>query len=1292
MVHYAELALHKLQAGFFEQPLKLELAFDLGGNFQAGIAGDDPNRQGDLVAWTIPDVMRLELDSIALKLADEVFYTEINGGLVPLFFDGADVTSSADSDPRIPVNGLRIGSDGAVSLDGGWVTLPEKRYIDFNGFRIELSAFGFGSEVTSPTTRWIGFSGGVELVEGLSSSAKFEKLQVKWRDGEPGADLALQGVEVAFEEPSVVAFRGVVDWFEEPTKKGFAGLINAELKFIKTSIDARLVIGETIPAGAATAGATCQIAAASERFKFFYLDVGATLPTGIPVFSGISLYGLQGLLALGIEPNICAFETALVWYAEHESSTDVVSGSPAPWSPTAGAFGVGLGVVLGTTPDDGFAVNAKVALTVAIPGPVVILSGAGNVLKQRGPLSGGDDPLFTAIAVFDGRELRFLINLGVYYRLPDSGLLMDVSANAEAFFDLGNPSNWHVYMGQDTPEGARVRATLLQFFTATSYHMLENDRTKFGASAGYDSRPDWKFGPLRVTFGAWAGFDTAISWRPVHAWGAVDLGGIADLKAFGFGVGLSSTADLAAESPSPHAVEGQFKVKLKLPWPLPDPEATVKFRWAERGTIEPVPDWIEAVSLEDSKTGASFIAPLEPPPADENSNNFTLPACSAAESLPDSLRDGPGCAGAPLVELTYRPVVAFRRDANNDLPANDPEQAKLVPVQPGHYADAFGQDDTGADREIRYGLTGLRLLAEKRDGSDRTSVFDADSPMDQVYGAWPALLGLNGQPSSLYVRLWSKNPFSVYDASTYQFYDSDEDGIPDGSWEEWFSGIYQHYPCADPYDADVAPDRCAPPGIFTEEDLVLPPYHTFALDVEGVASGSGEDVGAADYHRYAYFYTEGPPLALDSFVYNTSPGSAALPHYRDYAVGLRFNETYLDLLYKDPGPSDADNQFKDPAQLFTVDIIDEDEVPVTAASGAPFTVDTSWSHAPDHIRTRSEEQWIDHMVAKGTGLDVGLLPLDDMVYGQPTRPEVMRAGQRYTARFWLEDPRLATDTRVADPVWKAAMGVRFAEGDTALLYSFPFVASAYASFSALMATYEALWHPLPAGSFPQATVEAEALAARARATDGAAAANNADAGYLGRSLARLLLGRPPESLRADEVVEALRRVPNYVGDPEAATDAERTAILAAWSAELAAFNLLDTAMVTERRREPLPERVEVSVVESGGVPRALLIEAPEALNWARIDAELDFTASGGWPTLRRDVAVVANATGERAFVFDLDGGVLNNLADGRYTLTLTFRQKIGSRNTILISSFHPADETATLVIELPDGRFSEEAP
>ncbi len=1322
---------------FFDEDLKLDLGLDLSGNFSIGIAADDPNKTGDgLVSWDVAGAIELEIQSLAFEYREDVFYTTLNGAVIPQFFD-ADIQSAPDSDPRIPVNNLTISSEGKVSLDGGWVTLPEKRYLNFNAFRVELSQIGFGAEGEVDTQNWVGFSGGVELVKGLSAGAKFKQLQFLWpkSNGNNGVDVRLQGVEVSYEQKGVVSFQGAADWFEDSTKKGFAGAITANLEFIETSVAARILIGETLPDAAqgVSAGGTCATPAASDPFKFFYLDVDANLATGIPVFANVSIFGLSGLLALNLEPQLCAFAKPLDWFDAHRTSTNVVDGSPPPWVPNNDAFAVGLGVVLGTSSDNGFAINSKVALTVAIPGPVVMLTGQGNVLKPRGELLSATHPVFRAIAVFDGRQPSFLINLGVFLKVPDNGLLVDLSATSEAFFNLQNPADWHLYMGKKTPEEERMQAQLLSIFSASAYYMLEPDGLQFGAKAGYDSRPNWKFGPLKVTLAAWVQTDVDLSWRPIHAWGAAELGGDVQLKAFGFGVGLSANAGLEASSPTPYLIAGEFRVKLNLPWPLPDPSATVSLKWEEQATPEPLDNIVSTLALDASKS----LNTVEIEDVRRNTNvaaghvvdQTTL--CSPSESSPET-----GGCSRPMVEVTYRPTVSFARDTNEVFTQAIDERPNLV-------GNANGHVDIIQDARFEYNLRALKIWASpKEPGVNAT--FDADEFLPKVYGSWPALPGSPppsgfppaAVPGAVHLKLWSKNPFSVYDASTYLFYD---DGT--ASWPEWFSGVYENYPCPpddghsptpgdkpskDPIGVtdgfsiwdvlwrfgldpdsgpseparEVQPDRpfvkeCDDPNILTEEDLILPPYHVFSMAVESDVNDGGATTHKT-YQDTGYFHTEGAPLNLDPFVHNTVPHNVALPHYRGYDMGVRFNETYMDLLYKDYD-SDPDDTYRTPGLRTVIEIVDDNDGPLEAGASGAVIVTTEWIHSDGHIQARTDDDWIGLLTDMGLPIDSGILPKDDAVYGRITgdgATGALRPGQRYRARIWLEDPRLINDERLTDPEWLQTNAIRQVDrvAGRALIYEFPLVTSTYESFADLMNTYEGFWWPLDAeAGFDRAAVQNIAQAASLRHSK-PANASNGDAMYLGATLARMSLNIDPATLARDALRSHVADVPSYGDDPMLMSDAQVDAVNAAWQVELGDFAALDHAMGLGRSREPLPLQAEINTlieVGSGNRP-GFLLELPEAVDWVRTQVTL--TRSLGGVDVDLAVSVVPNRSGARAFIFDMSGNILNDLVDARYNMTLTYEHNIGPRTALLRSQIATDREIVVLDISVPDGNFEDRLP
>ena len=84
-----------------------------------------------------------------------------------------------------------------------------------------------------------------------------------------------------------------------------------------------------------------------------------------------------------------------------------------------------------------------------MPGPIIILEGKANFLKERKKLD--ENPPFRMLAVYDNRAGTFLMNIEANYSLPeDSGKVIKMRALAEVFFDFNNSQNWHVYIGQES--------------------------------------------------------------------------------------------------------------------------------------------------------------------------------------------------------------------------------------------------------------------------------------------------------------------------------------------------------------------------------------------------------------------------------------------------------------------------------------------------------------------------------------------------------------------------------------------------------------------------------------------------------------------------------------------------------------------------------------------------------------------------------------------------------------------------------------------------------------------------
>ena len=138
---------------FFEKPVDVEIGINLDGGFTVKLTDNS-----GIEKITKDGLLEVELESLGFELADGVFTATMSGNITPLF--GAPVLDW----PTFKINELVIDSAGNVHLEGGWLNLREQYSLDFYGFQIEITKLGFGK--TEDGGKWIGFSGGLKLVDG----------------------------------------------------------------------------------------------------------------------------------------------------------------------------------------------------------------------------------------------------------------------------------------------------------------------------------------------------------------------------------------------------------------------------------------------------------------------------------------------------------------------------------------------------------------------------------------------------------------------------------------------------------------------------------------------------------------------------------------------------------------------------------------------------------------------------------------------------------------------------------------------------------------------------------------------------------------------------------------------------------------------------------------------------------------------------------------------------------------------------------------------------------------------
>ena len=750
---------------YFDEPVDVALGLGLDGSLSIALSSEN-----GLYEFTQEDLMSVRLDSLGFELDQDLSRVLLSGQLTPLV-GGLDW-------PSFEVNELSIDSQGHVKLEGGWLDLPGQFVLDFYGFQLEITRIGFGQ--TDDGGRWVGFSGGLKLVDGMPAGASVEGLRFTWyTDGRPVA-ITLSGVGVELTIPGVLEFEGAVSYRELPGPvHRFDGAIRLALTCIGLEIDGQLVVGYDEGNG----------------YAFFAIFLGIELPAGIPLGqTGLGLYGFAGLFGASMEPGRLPDEP---WYGlapgEGWYKRDPIGVAELiKWTNVEGSFAVGAGVTIGTVADNGFLFAGKFLLAIVFPGPIILLEGKANLLKERATLS--EDPLLRALMVIDGREGSFLVGIDAHYAYDDSGAVIDIGGGAEIFFPFDDPTAWHLYVGQKDPIERRIRATIFELFEANAYFMLDGRQVAAGMWVGYDE--DWKFGPVRVALGCWIAGDAVLSWKPLHFAGELWLHGGLDVTVFGFGFGIGADARVAGEVDDPFQIVMELAFSLDLPWPLPDFDIPLTLRWGPKPTPPPLPLPLKEVAVEHFLVTTSWPLP-----------RTATPALHTPNYDPDGdgfLDDPTGSAvppSSPVVPLDARPHLTFSRSVHDDALIGVNPQPPFPSSQPEPGWEWIG--DPAANQGPARMRTGLKEIAlERRSGSGWvTAARKATTPnaagVPTLYGSWapvPQLPGGAGAPGTpppagnTKLWLWSRSGFDYTRATN-------------GSWDSWFADSYENYPCV-PIAAD----------------------------------------------------------------------------------------------------------------------------------------------------------------------------------------------------------------------------------------------------------------------------------------------------------------------------------------------------------------------------------------------------------------------------------------------------------------------------------------------------------
>lgn len=768
---------------FFDRRVALELGLSLDGGLMARITGAaEPGDQYDeaagLLSLTLEGVLRLHVESISLRVAEGRLTTRVSGRLKPLF---------GDFDwPTFDVKQLSIDSQGNISLDGGWLDLPEHYSVDLYGFQLELTKLGFGR--TEDGGRWLGFSGTVLLSTGLSIGGAVQGLRITWRDGQ-APELSIEGVAVEFRYPGVLSFLGSVSYVNSPQEGPcFRGAVTLCLEPLDLDVAAEVVFGR----------ANAPSASGASSYSYVAIYLRGELPTGIILGStGLSIYGFAGLFALNMLPDRKPPEPwyglapGTGWYRKKPIGVARLE----KWRPQQGGLALGAGITIGTAIDNGYLFSGRMLLVILVPGPVLLLEGTANILRPRARLE-DDNTMFHSLAVLDvpNETAQFAVDAAY-----DLNPLIKISGAAEALF---SPDDVHLYLGQKDPPERRIRADILKIFRADTYLMIDPSGIQTGAWTGFERH--WSFGPLSVGVEAWIETTAAISWRPLHFSGGIWLHGGAELSVWGFGIGMSAEASLYGEVFDPFHIRGELSVEICLPWPLPDFGVDITLEWGPDPKCPTLPLPVQEIAMVQRPLGNAKLEPaltiaqqsqgtygyawLLPRARLGRSQQTGCPMESDGVAIVSADAGPPD--GLPVVPPDALPSVTFNRPVNDDVWAQ-PATGRWERI-----GDPKKQE---GPLQVRYGMK--RVALETWDGQHWQPFLAAKyaspgSEPSPLTGSWQ-IQGKDVHATNKLV-LFAKTPFTFLQR------------IGRG-WLEWLTEQFPDFPCSVPPNRPVSCDFSSSP-------------------------------------------------------------------------------------------------------------------------------------------------------------------------------------------------------------------------------------------------------------------------------------------------------------------------------------------------------------------------------------------------------------------------------------------------------------------------------------------------
>ena len=533
----------------------------------------------DGIAVNIPNVMEILIKTVELGKEGDDFFI---GTSCDLKFDEEDtIIGKFLGDQVIPIERLRIWSDGSIEILGGAIAVPTNFKINLGPVEVAITGINFGSyqqEHGGEMRRYnyFGFDGAIS-VDPLGIDARGEGIKYYYTvdDGEFHSYIRIQTIEVDLIIPgsaSEASATAIINGWLSIDKDEYAGGVSLKLPKVGISggVDMRL----------------------RPKYPAFIIDANLEIPIPIPLAAtGLGIFGFRGLIGYQYVPEkeavglVSGEDSWYDYYTYPERGVNIKKFSDPSVSDSAkGGFALGAGVSVATYGNDSI-LNLRVFVLLSSPG-FFMIDGRASIISKRLGLDDSGEPPFFAFMIIGDNSIE--AGGGVDLTIPQGGgfSIIDIYAEIQSGFFFNNPSAWYINLGtRETPITARI----LELITMQSFLMMSASGIEAGARAEFNF--DKRFGPARVRAWAYIEVGGSVSFERPQIGGYIAVGGGAEVDIWIIGVYISLDLMMSAEAVKPFLLYASFRVcaRIKIGFIKIRFCANVELKWEKSREVDRSP-------------------------------------------------------------------------------------------------------------------------------------------------------------------------------------------------------------------------------------------------------------------------------------------------------------------------------------------------------------------------------------------------------------------------------------------------------------------------------------------------------------------------------------------------------------------------------------------------------------------------------------------------------------------------------------------------------------------------------